>query len=85
MWKMCVGNQQKWDTFVKGFFSHGGIEYDQSALAGAIAIYVPILDPDTEAAIGVMKVIVDLTAIKMDLKVSVHATSSASETEKISS
>jgi hypothetical protein len=54
-------------------------------LAEAIAIYVPILDPDTEAAIGVMKVIVDLTAIKMDLKVSVHATSSASETEKISS
>jgi len=54
-------------------------------LAEAIAIYVPILDPDTEAAIRVMKVIVDLTAIKMDLKVSVHATSSASETEKISS
>ena len=29
-----------------------------------------------------MKVIVDLTAIKMDLKVSVHATSSASEAER---
>jgi hypothetical protein len=51
----------------KGLISHGGIEYDESALAEAIAIYIPIFHPDTKEAIGVMKAIVDLTAIKMAL------------------
>lgn len=51
----------------QGMLSHGGIEYDESALAEAIAIYLPITDTDTKIVIGVMKVIVDITAIKMAL------------------
>ena len=45
----------------------GAIEYDESALAEAIPIYVPITDPDTGSAIGVMKAVCDITAIKMEL------------------
>ena len=46
---------------------HGAIEYDESAKAEAIPLYMPIMDPDTNKAIGVMKVIIDITAIKMEL------------------
>jgi len=46
---------------------YGEIEYDESAMSEAIAIYIPVIDPDTTKAIGVMKVIVDITAIKMEL------------------
>lgn len=45
---------------------HGNIEFDESALSEAIALYIPIMDPNTRKAIGVMKVIVDITAIKME-------------------
>ena len=46
---------------------HGEIEYDESAMSEAIAIYVPVMDPETKRIIGVMKVIVDITTIKMEL------------------
>ena len=51
----------------RGKSFHGGIEYDESAMSEAIALYIPIMDPDTNKAIGVMKVIVDITAIKREL------------------
>ena len=61
------------DWWVQGFNDgdgkafHGEIEYDESALSEAIPLYSPIIDPATGRAIGVMKVIVDITSIKMEL------------------
>ena len=46
---------------------NGEIEYDESAKVEAIPLYMPIMDPDTSQAIGVLKVIIDITAIKMEL------------------
>jgi len=46
---------------------HGPIEFDESAQTEAIAIYVPVMDPETNRAIGVAKAIVDIVAIKADL------------------
>lgn len=51
----------------RGKSFYGDIEYDESAMSEAIALYIPIMDPDTNKAIGVMKVIVDITAIKREL------------------
>jgi hypothetical protein len=51
----------------QGIPSHGDVEYDGSAAAEAIAMYVPITDPETMTSIGVMKVLVDIAAIKMAL------------------
>ncbi|MFH1563598.1 MAG: PDC sensor domain-containing protein [Nitrospirota bacterium] len=51
----------------RGKSYHGEIEYDESARAEAIALYVPVMDPETKRAIGVIKVICDITAIKMEL------------------
>ena len=51
----------------RGKSFHSDIEYDESAMSEAIALYIPIMDPDTNKAIGVMKVIVDITAIKREL------------------
>lgn len=51
----------------QGILSHGDIEYDESAMVEAIAIYLPIADPDTKKSIGVLKVLVNTTAIKMAL------------------
>ena len=46
---------------------HGAIEYDESARSEAISLYVPVIDPDTRQAIGVIKAVCDITAIKMEL------------------
>jgi len=46
---------------------HGPIEFDESAQAEAIAVYVPIIDQETKRAIGVTKAIVDIVAIKAEL------------------
>lgn len=51
----------------RGRALHGPIEFDESAQAEAIAIYVPIMDPETNKAIGVAKAIVDIVAIKAEL------------------
>jgi len=45
---------------------HGSIEFDESAQAEAISLYAPIKDAKG-AAIGVMKGVVDLAAIKKEL------------------
>ena len=45
----------------------GSIEYDESARSEAISIYVPILDSDGNRAIGVIKAVCDVTAIKLEL------------------
>lgn len=48
--------------------SHTGpIEYDESARSEAISVYVPILDPQDGRAIGVIKAVCDVTAIKLEL------------------
>lgn len=39
---------------------YGGIEYDDSAHAEAIALYVPVMDPETRSAIGVIKAIYNI-------------------------
>ena len=46
---------------------YGKIEYDESAMSESIPVFLPVMDPDTKKAIGVMKVIVDITAIKREL------------------
>jgi hypothetical protein len=51
----------------QGYTFYGEIEYDESAMAESIPVYVPVMDPDTKEAIGVIKAIVDITAIKMEL------------------
>jgi hypothetical protein len=50
-----------------GHVHHGAIEYDESARSEAISLYVPVTDPDTQQAIGVIKAVCDITAIKMEL------------------
>lgn len=51
----------------QGKISHGDLEVDESAWSEAIAIYLPIADPETMTSIGVMKVLIDVAAIKMAL------------------
>ena len=50
-----------------GYTHHGAIEYDESDRFEAISLYVPVMDPETQQAIGVMKAVCDITAIKMEL------------------
>lgn len=45
----------------------GSIEYDESARSEAIPVYVPIFDPQGNRAIGVIKAVCDVTAIKLEL------------------
>ena len=51
----------------KGKSHYGAIEYDESAYSESIPLYVPIIDPQTSRAIGVLKAVCDITAIKMEL------------------
>ncbi len=46
---------------------HGKIEFDQSAQTEAISIYVPIIDPVSQKVMGVLKGVLDLSAIKGSL------------------
>jgi hypothetical protein len=46
---------------------YGDIEYDDSARVEAIALYVPVMDPQTRRAIGVIKSIYNISAIIMEL------------------
>ncbi len=57
------------DTFAggRGKARHGEIEYDPSARSEAISLYAPVIDPETKQAVGVIKAVCDLTAIKMEL------------------
>ena len=51
----------------KGKSHHGEIEYDESAHSESISLNVPVLDPESGQAIGVVKAVCDITAIKMEL------------------
>ena len=56
------------DTFNggRGKSYYGSIEYDESAMAEAVPLYIPIKD-ETNTAIGVIKAVVDLGVIKKEL------------------
>ena len=51
----------------KGKEFYGEIEYDESSRSEAIPIYMPVLDPDSQEVIGVIKAVCDITAIKLEL------------------
>ena len=51
----------------RGRSYYGEIEYDESARSEAIALYVPVRDPESNRVIGVVKALCDLTAIMMEL------------------
>lgn len=50
-----------------GKILHGKIEFDQSAQTEAISIYLPIIDPASGKAIGVLKGVLNLSSIKGSL------------------
>jgi hypothetical protein len=60
-WWIKAYNQGTGNTF------YGKIEYDESAIAESIPIYIPVIDPGINKAIGVIKAVCDITAIKMEL------------------
>ncbi len=51
----------------EGKASYGLIEFDESAQTEAISLYVPVIDPYEQKAIGVAKAVVNIAAIKMEL------------------
>ena len=51
----------------RGKAFYGEIEFDESAHAEAIALYVPVMDPKTNESVGVTKAILDIAAIKAGL------------------
>lgn len=51
----------------QGLFYRGEIEYDESAMSESIPVYVPVIDPQTRKAIGVIKAVVDIVTIRMEL------------------
>jgi hypothetical protein len=61
------------DWWVQGYAEgrgkafYGEIEYDESAMSESIPVYLPVMDSQTGRAIGVVKAVVDVTAIKMEL------------------
>lgn len=46
---------------------HGPIEFDESAQAEAISLYIPVIDPENGRAIGVAKAVLNILAIKLEL------------------
>ena len=60
-WWVKAYNQGTGNTF------YGKIEYDESAMAESIPIYVPVIDSGINKSIGVIKAVCDITAIKMEL------------------
>jgi hypothetical protein len=59
-WRMAYNDGQ-------GRSHHGEIEYDESAHSESISLHVPVIDRDSGKAIGVLKAVCDITAIKMEL------------------
>ena len=59
-WWIKAYNQETGKTY------YGKIEYDESAMAESIPIYIPVIDPGINRAIGVIKAVCDITAIKME-------------------
>lgn len=50
-----------------GMSYYGVLEYDKSSRTEAISLYVPVRDIETKKAIGIIKAVCDITAIKMEL------------------
>lgn len=57
------------DSFNKGAGRtfHGAIEFDESAQAEAVALYVPVSEPETNQSVGVTKAILNISAITLEL------------------
>ncbi len=51
----------------QGRSHYSQIEYDESAHSESISLNVPVIDPETNRAIGVVKAVCNITAIKMEL------------------
>ncbi len=51
----------------QGQFYYSEIEYDESAMSESISVYVPVIDPQTRKAIGVIKAVLDIVTIRMEL------------------
>ena len=51
----------------QGHRHYSGLEYDESALSESISFSVPVLEPSSGAAIGVLKAVCDVSAIKREL------------------
>ncbi|MCA9406816.1 MAG: hypothetical protein KC684_09770, partial [Candidatus Omnitrophica bacterium] len=51
----------------KGYSYYGDIEIDESALSHSISLYLPIKNTEQDALVGVMKVVLDIVAIKREL------------------
>ena len=60
-WVKCYADGQ-------GLSYYGDIEYDESAMAESIPVFVPIKDPQDNKVIGVIKAVIDITAIQRELK-----------------
>lgn len=63
-------DEEWWQTAYangRGTESHGPIEFDESAQTEAIALYVPVMHPETKTVVGVGKAIVSIVGIKLDL------------------
>ena len=50
-----------------GKLLHGNIEFDQSSQTEAIAFYVPVSDPESKRAIGVLKAVLDVSTLGKSL------------------
>ncbi|MBI2610528.1 hypothetical protein HYW60_01155 [Candidatus Kaiserbacteria bacterium] len=50
-----------------GLAHHGLVEFDESARAEAISLYVPLYDSGTSKVIGVLKAVLSIAAIKIEL------------------
>jgi len=46
---------------------HGDSEYDESSKTECVAVYVPVMDPEINEAIGIVKAVCDITSIKLEL------------------
>lgn len=60
-WVKCYANGQ-------GLAYYGNIEYDESAMSESIAVFVPIKDPQDNKAVGVIKAVIDISAIQRELE-----------------
>ncbi|MEK7090191.1 MAG: hypothetical protein AAB930_01245, partial [Patescibacteria group bacterium] len=51
----------------KGREYHGAIEFDESAQAEAISVYIPVFDAESGELIGIAKAVLNIAAIKLEL------------------
>ncbi len=51
----------------QGHFYYGEIGYDESSMSESIPVYIPVIDPQTQKTIGVIKALLDIVTIRMEL------------------